>query len=280
MIDAGIYHTLRVNRISDFGLYLSDAEGDEVLLPNRYTSLSNKVGDEIRVFVYHDSEDRLVASTETPYATVGEIAFLRVVDKTVHGAFLDWGLEAKDLFLPNRNMLGYVEPERKYIVYLYRDNITGRAVATMALKKFISNDDLKLRRGEKVHIIITQEMPIGYRVVIDNRHWGMLYRNQLFGTVHIGDHLEAYVRKITDDNRVDVSLQQEGYNEVKSSAERLLALLGSHGGTLPLHDGSSPEAVAATTQMSKKVFKRTVGYLLKRGKIVMDENGIKLTAKR
>lgn len=275
MLNAGAYHKLTVSRISDHGLYLADGEGNEVLLPNRYVSLENRVGDTLDVFVYHDSEDRLIATTEEPLGKVGEVAYLRVVDKTVHGAFMDWGITAKDIFLPNRNMQGYVEPNHKYIVYIYRDSITGRAVASMGLRSFISNDELTLRRSQEVDIIVTQRMERGFRVVIDNRYWGMIYDNQIFGDVRVGDRMRAWVRRITEDNRVDVSLQQEGYDEVKKSADRLLALLRDNGGSLPLHDASAPEEVTAATGMSKKVFKRTVGYLMKRGDIVMDDNGIK-----
>lgn len=276
MLNAGEYHTLTVNRISDFGLYLANDEGDEVLLPNRYVSLENKVGDKLDVFVYHDSEDRLVATTERPLAAVGDIAALKVVDKTVHGAFLDWGLTAKDIFLPNRNMIGMVEAGRKCVVYVYRDNITGRAVATMSLKGIVSNEEMKLKRGQKVNILVTLRTEQGFRVVIDGKHWGMIYRNQMFSPVAIGDKLEAYVRRITEDNRVDLSLQQEGYNEVKTSADKLMELIRKAGGRLPVHDDSTPEQISAATGMSKKVFKRTAGYLMKRGDITMTDKGIEL----
>lgn len=268
---------MTVSRISDFGLYLANEEGDEVLLPNRYVSLENKVGDQIEVFVYHDSEDRLVASTERPYAVVGDVAALKVVDKTVHGAFLDWGLTAKDIFLPNRNMVGLVKPDSKVVVHVYRDKITGRAVATMQLREVISNVDLALKRGQKVEILVALELEKGFRVVINGRHWGMIYKNQLYRPVAIGDRLEAYVRRITEDNRVDLSLQQEGYNEVKTSADKLLDILRQKGGKLAVNDDSTPEQISAATGMSKKVFKRTAGYLMKRGDIKMTENGIELS---
>ena len=277
MLNAGEYHTLTVNRISDFGLYLSDDSGDEVLLPNRYVSLGNKIGDHLRVFVYHDSEDRLVATTETPLAIVGEIAALTVVDKTVHGAFLDWGLTAKDIFLPNRNMIGFVKPGNKVVVALYRDKITGRAVATMSLKGMVSNEELSLKRGQKVHILVAQAQERGYRVIIEGRHWGMVYKDQLFRPVTVGDRFEAYVRRITDDNRVDLSLQQEGYNEVKTSADKLLKLLKDAGGNLTLNDESTPDEIVSQTGMSKKVFKRAAGYLMKRGNITMTETGLELS---
>lgn len=274
MLNAGTRHTLKVGRISDHGLYLADDEGNEVLLPNRYVSLENRVGDTIDVFVYHDSEDRLIATTEQPYAMVGEVAYLRAVDKTIHGAFLDWGVTAKDLFLPNRNMVGYVEPNRKYIVYVYRDSVTGRAVASMGLKSFISNAELSLRRGQEVDIIVTQKLESGFRVVIGNRYWGMIYDNQIFGEVGIGDRMKAYVRRITEDNRVDLSLQQEGYDEVRKAADKLLEMMRAKGGSLPVHDDSTPQEVVEAVGMSKKVFKRTAGYLMKRGEIEMDGKGI------
>ena len=272
----GHIQTLKVNRISDYGLYLIDDEEQEVLLPNRYVSLDNKVGDEIEVFVYHDSEDRLVATTDRPLITEGKAAYLKVVDKNIHGAFLDWGLAGKDLFLPNRNQQGGVLAGKSYIVWLYVDNITGRCVATMKLKPFIDNDIITVKPRQKVDILIASESPIGYRAIIDSRHWGMLYKNQIFKPVKVGDRLEGYIRRITDDNRIDLTLRQEGYDGVANSAEDLLKLIKENGGELPIGDNSSPEKVHALTQMSKKVFKRAVGILLKRGDIATDGESIKL----
>ena len=267
----GHIQTLKVNRISDYGLYLVDDEGQEVLLPNRYVSLTNAIGDEIEVFVYHDSEDRLVATTDKPLITEGRAAYLKVVDKNIHGAFLDWGLKGKDLFLPNRNQQGGVLAGRSYIVWLYVDNITGRCVATMKLKPFIDNDIITVKPRQKVDILIASESPIGYRAIIDSRHWGMVYKNQIFQKVQIGERFEGFVRRITDDNRIDLSLRQEGYDGVATSADTLLAILRDNGGVLPVGDDSSPEQVHAATQMSKKVFKRAVGMLLKRGAITADK---------
>ena len=266
----GHIQTLKVNRISDYGLYLVDDEGQEVLLPNRYVSLTNAIGDEIEVFVYHDSEDRLVATTDRPLITEGRAAYLKVVDKNIHGALLDWGLKGKDLFLPNRNQQGGVLAGRSYIVWLYVDNITGRCVATMKLKPFIDNDIITVKPRQKVDILIASESPIGYRAIIDSRHWGMVYKNQIFQKVQIGDRLEGFVRRITDDNRIDLSLRQEGYDGVATSAESLLSIIKENGGSLPVGDDSSPEQIHAATQMSKKVFKRAVGMLLKRGAITAD----------
>lgn len=276
MLRAGRIQKLTVSRISDYGLYLADEEQNEVLLPNRYISLTDKPGDEKEVFLYHDSEDRLVATTETPLLRVGEAGYLRVVDKTAHGAFLDWGLYGKDLFLPNRNQQGGIIAGRSYIVYLYEDSVTGRCVATCKLKSFINNDSITVAPRQEVDLLVASESPIGYRVIINNRHWGMLYRNQLFRPIAVGDRTKGYVRKLTEDNRIDVSLQQEGFAQVKDSAEVLLQLVRDNGGSLPLNDDSAPEEVNRLTQTSKKVFKRSLGMLLKRGAVTVDEQGIKI----
>ncbi len=265
MLNAGHTQKLTITRISEYGLYLADEEQAEVLLPNRYVSLTDRVGDEKEVFVYHDSEDRLVATTETPLLRAGEAGYLKVVDKTPHGAFLDWGLFGKDLFLPNRNQQGGILTGHSYIVYLYEDDITGRCVATTKLKSFINNDTIDVRPRQEVRLLVASESPIGFRVIIDNRHWGMLYRNQLFRPVAVGDRLTGYVRRITEDNRIDVSLQQQGVAQVRDSADELRRLLRANGGTLPLGDRSDPADIAARTQMSKKVFKRALGMLLKSG---------------
>lgn len=276
MLRAGRTQTLTVSRVSDYGLYLADEEQNEVLLPNRYVSLADKPGDRKEVFLYHDSEDRLVATTEQPLLRAGEAGFLRVVDKTAHGAFLDWGLHGKDLFLPNRNQQGGILAGRSYVVYLYEDSITGRCVATTRLKGFVNNDLVTVKPRQEVSLLVASESEIGFRVIVDNRHWGMIYRNQLFRPVAVGDRLTGYVRRITEDNRIDVSLQREGFAQVRDSAEELLQLLRDNGGFLPLSDGSSPEEVMRLTHTSKKVFKRSLGMLLKRGVVQASEEGIKL----
>lgn len=265
MLQAGSYHTLTVNRISDHGLYLADGEGDEVLLPNRYVSLGDKVGDTKEVFVYHDSEDRLTATTERPYATVGQAAFLEVVDKNLHGAFLAWGITAKDIFIPNSNQSFRMEPGKRYVVFVYRDNVSGRVVATARLNGFVSNEVIVVRPKQRVRLLVARRIPAGYRVVVDDRNWGVLYDSQLFRTIRIGDTLEGYVSRITEDGRIDVSLQRQGFDRVKDAAEQLAEIIDAQGGALPLNDRSAPEEIAALTGMSKKAFKRALGLLMSRG---------------
>jgi len=276
MLKAGRIQTLTVSRVSEYGLYLADEEQNEVLLPNRYTSLTDKVGDRKEVFLYHDSEDRLVATTETPLLREGEAGYLRVVDKTAHGAFLDWGLHGKDLFLPNRNQQGGILAGHSYIVYLYEDNITGRCVATTNPR---SSKTAALCRGNPRGGAPSRGAggsEFASRGAANNRHWGMIYRNQIFRPVAVGDRLKGYVRRITEDNRIDVSLQQTGFAQVKDSAEVLLQLVRDNGGFLPLNDDSAPEEVTRLTGTSKKVFKRSLGMLLKRGAVEAGEKGIKI----
>ena len=246
-----------------------------MLLPNRYVSLTQKVDYEVEVFVHHDSEDRIVATTETPKITVGKCAYLKVVDKNIHGAFLDWGITGKDLFLPNRNQQGGVVVGSYKAVYLYVDNITDRCVATSKLKQYVNNEDIiTLSPRQKVEALIVSESEIGYRAIVENRHWGMLYKNQLFRPIHVGDTCRGWVRKITEDFRIDVSLQQQGLAEVETAVVKLEQLIEDHGGVLAANDKSDPQDVARLTGMSKKVFKRALGMLLKAGKVRQTEFGI------
>ena len=282
MLRAGHTYTLTVKRISDFGLYLADDEGEqEVLLPNRYVSLGDREGDRIEVFVYHDSQDRLVATTRKPALRSGEAGFLRVVDRTIHGVFLDWGLEGKDLFMPNRNRQGTVATGSMQLVYIYEDSVTGRCVATSKLRQFVNNDDLSdVAPNQQVDILVAVRVESGYRVIIDNRHWGMIYDNQMFSRVGIGDRMTGYVQRITDDNRIDIILRRPGFDGVQDSAGRLLSALERSGGFLPVGDRSTPEQIARHTQMSKKLFKRSLGMLLRQGAVETVMDGIRLVKRQ
>ena len=273
----GEIQTLTVNRLSDYGLYLADEEGNEALLPNRYVSLSQKVGDSVEVFIYHDSEDRITATTDTPTITAGKVAWLKVVDKNIHGAFLNWGIAGKDLFLPNRNQQGGIVIGNHYPIYMYVDDITGRCVATNKLRSFVNNDDIvTVAKGQQVDILVVSESPIGYRVIVENRHWGMLYKNQIFRPLTLGERTTAFVTKVTEERRIDLSLLRGGYAQVKDSAEQLYDAIVAAGGTLPLNDNSSPEQIQQTVQMSKKLFKRSLGVLLSHKRVVTTEQGIKI----
>ena len=276
MIVAGEYQTLRIGRIAEPGIYLTDEQEQEVLLPNRYVRLEDKVGNLVEVFVYHDSENRLIATREKPLAVVGEAAVLKAVDRNAHGMFLDWGITAKDLFLPNRNVPFEVEIGRKYLVWLYRDNLTGRVVATTKLNPYVNNNDLCVRPKEQVDILVARRMEAGFRVVVNNRHWGMIYNDQIFTPVAVGDRLTAYVHRISEEGRIDLMLQQEGKDQTDSAAAKLVELLKAHKGVLPIGDKSSPEEIATLTGLSKKNFKRAVGALYKQRLVTIGEGEVKL----
>jgi predicted RNA-binding protein (virulence factor B family) len=276
MLIPGHYYTLTVSRDTDHGQYLVDDDGDEILLPRRYVTPRIGPGDPVEVFVYTDSEDRPVATTERPLLLAGEAAWLEAVDKTFHGAFFDWGLSGKNLFMPVRNTVGRIDVGKKYVVYMYVDTVSNRLTATTKLNPFIRNDEIALAPGAEVDLLVAQTHPLGYRVIVDNRHWGMIYSNQIFAPINLGDRLKGYVVRITEDNRIDISLQKQGFDEVKDAAEKLLELLRERGGTLPVGDKSDPEAVQRHTRMSKKVFKRAVGTLLKQGVITAGPTGITL----
>ncbi len=271
MIVAGEYQTLRIGRIAEPGIYLTDEQEQEVLLPNRYVHIDDKMGNLVEVFIYHDSENRLIATRERPLAVVGEAAVLKAVDRNAHGVFLDWGITAKDLFLPNRNVPFEVEIGRKYLVWLYRDNLTGRVVATTKLNPYVNNTDICVRPKEQVDILVARRMEAGFRVVVNNRNWGMIYSNQIFTPVAVGDRLTAYVHRISEDGRIDLMLQQEGKDQTDSAATKLLELLRSHKGALPIGDKSSPEEIATLTGLSKKNFKRAAGALYKQHLITIGD---------
>ncbi len=273
----GEIQRLTVNRLSDYGLYLADEQGNEALLPNRYVSLSQKVGDSVEVFIYHDSEDRITATTDTPTITAGKVAWMKVVDKNIHGAFLDWGVAGKDLFLPNRNQQGGIVIGKSYPIYMYVDDVTGRCVATNKLKSFVNNDDIvTVAKGQQVDILVVSESEIGYRVIVENRHWGMLYKNQIFRPLALGERTTAYVVKVTEERRIDLSLQRRGYVQVKDSASQLYDAIVAAGGELQLSDNSSPEEIQQQLQMSKKLFKRSLGVLLSHNKVVATDKSIKI----
>lgn len=275
MLKSGEIQKLIVSRFTDNGAYLIDLEENEVLLPNRYVSEELAVGNEIEVFLYHDSEDRIVASTDLPFAIIGEVALLECVDISAFGAFLDWGLP-KDLFIPLSNQTVNMEVGRWYLVYVYRDELTDRIVASAKLGRYISNENITVNVRDEVEIVVGHENEFGYRVVINNKHWGVIYHNQIFKEVKVGQILTGYITKVTPDNRIDVSLTPTGMAQVEDSSTRILELLNSNGGTLMLGDKSSPEEIYKITQMSKKMFKRGIGSLLKEGKVEISDLSVKI----
>lgn len=271
----GDYNELSVARESSIGVFLSDDDGLEVLLPKRYVREGLKVGDEIKVFVYKDSEDRIIATTEEALATVNRFSYLTVKEINPIGIFLDWGLP-KDLLIPKKEMTSTPEPGRKVLVFVYLDRLTQRMVASMRLERYVSDQPANLNFGDEVEIIIWKRHDLGYQAVIDEEYLGMIYDNQRFKPLQTGDRMTAYVNQIRTDGRIDLLLQAPGYRAVDDHEALVLEALIKAGGQLPLHDKSKPEEIQKQFGISKKIFKKIIGALYKKGKITIESNGIHL----
>lgn len=274
-INVGQFNLMRVDRKVDFGFYMDDgAEG--ILLPKRFVPSGLQVDDTISVFVYHDSDNRLIATTQEPFAVVGDIAALKVVDITGQGAFLDWGL-MKDLFVPVSQQLSNMRLGGKYLVKLYLDKQTGRVAATEKIDNQISNDILTVKEGEKVKLQVYRESDIGYVVIVNQVHQGLVYKNEVFTHLHIGQMIdEGFVKKIREDNKLDIGIGKQGVEKLDDDQVKLIQLLKLHKGFLPYHDKSSPEDIYAFFGISKKAFKMNVGMLYKAKKITIENGGIRL----
>lgn len=274
MVEVGKYNKLRVVKEVDFGMYL-DGEPDEILLPKRYVPQGLQVDDEISVFIYHDNEGRLIATTDKPFATVGEIAMMEVADVTPHGAFLKWGI-MKDVFIPISHQERRMKPGEKRMVRLFIDEQTGRVTATEKLDKFLSNYELTVKEHDEVDLVVFQKTDIGYKVIINSQHLGVLHFNEVFRELEIGEHLKGFIKNIKPGNKIDVSPGVKGYTRVKNEEDRILELLAANSGYLPYNDKSDPDGIYAFFGMSKKTFKMTLGALYKKRKIVFTQTGTKL----
>lgn len=272
MIKVGEYNLLRVKKEADFGVYLEGVD-QEILLPSRFVPKGTKIGDELEVFLYHDSENRLIATTQKPYGIAGDIVNLKAVSVTKQGAFLDWGL-MKDLFVPQSQQLTRMVPGQEYLVKIYIDELTGRVAATEKIDRFLSNENLTVKEMDPVTLVVYRRTDIGYVVIINNVHTGILHHNELFRTVEVGDKLKGFIRGIRED-KIDVVLGQPGYKRVEDEGEKILRLLQENNGYLPYHDKSTPEEIQEFFGMSKKTFKMTIGNLYKQRKIIFTQTGIK-----
>lgn len=280
MIQLGKRNDMKVLRMVDFGAYLDAGDIGEILLPNRYVPEGCKVGDEVNVFVYLDSEERLVATTQKSLVEVNHFACLEVKWVNEHGAFLDWGL-MKDLFCPFKEQKQKMQVGYKYVVYAYIDAVTYRIVASAKLEKFISNERPPYSKGDEVDIIVCQRTDLGFKVIVDEKFYGMLFDKDVFKPLRKGDRMKAYIKQVRPDDKIDVVLQNESGRElVEGFAERLLQeLFASEGGCLPYHDKTDADEIYKAFGVSKKTFKRAVGDLYKRNLITLSDSGIELRKK-
>lgn len=278
MIKIGEYNTLTILREKEPGLFLSDDEGNEVLLPNRYVPDEFKIWDELDVFVYLDNEERLVAVTDRPYITKGDFALLRCNDVTKHGAFLDWGM-VKELFCPFKEQAFKMKKGGWYLVHCYLDEETNRLVASSKTNRFLDNRELTVKQFDEVDIIVSHPSDIGMNVIVNKKHLGLIYKDEIFKDLSVGDKLKGIVKKVRRNNKLDIALGQIGYRNIEPNSQAILNELNDNSGFLELTDKSSPEEIKEALQMSKKSFKKAIGSLYKQRLITLQDNGIRLIQK-
>jgi len=281
MIKVGEYNNLHVIREVDFGVYLDDG-GEGILLPKRFVPDNTRIGDVLKVFLYHDGEDRLIATTQQPKGILGDIVKLRTISVTEHGAFLDNGL-MKDLFVPKSKQQQGMIPNGEYLVKIYLDEQTGRLAATEKIEPFLSNEELTVKELDVVDLIVYRRTDIGYVVIINNKHTGVLHHNEIYRNITAGDKFTGFIKKIYPEDkagdiryRIDVSAGKPGYNRVEDETGKILRLLQENNGFLPYHDKSDSEEIYNFFGMSKKTFKMTTGNLYKQRKISFEKDGIRL----
>lgn len=277
MLKIGNYNTLEVVKLVDFGVYLDGGNGLEILLPTRYIDKPLHVGDKIEVFIYTDSEDRLIATTLRPLATVGEFAFLRVQQVNKIGAFVDCGL-AKDILVPFKEQKMRMIQGRNYLVYLYLDDASKRIAASSKIEKFLNNTYPEYKKGQQVQALVYRKNEIGYNVIVSNLHSGMIYDNEIFANINIGDYVTAYVKNVRADGKIDLTLSDQIENRIDALCERILKYMMINNGCLGVKDNSSPEEIKATFGCSKKDFKKAIGNLYKARKIKIENDKISLNS--
>jgi len=275
MVEIGRINTLQVVRETDNGFYMHGEELGEILMPKKF------ITDEVRnlgwadVFVYSDSEDRLVATTEEPFAMVGDFAYLKAVATSKYGAFLDWGLP-KDLLVPFREQKADMIEGKSYLVYIFLDEITKRIAASAKLDKFLDNTPPEYEPGDEVQLLIADETDLGYKAIVNNEHWGMLYKNQLYQSLSHGQKITGYINKVRDDEKIDLLLEKPGYEKVDAISQKILDELKLNRGFMAVSDKTSPEMIQVMFGISKKNFKKAIGNLYKKRMITFDSDGIRL----
>lgn len=278
MAEIGKTNTLNIVRETDNGVYLDGENLGEILMPRKFVTDAIKANNEATVFVYTDSEDRLVATTETPHAKVGDFALLKVAATSPFGAFLDWGLP-KDLLVPLSEQKAKMVEGGHYMVYIFLDLLTNRIAASAKLDKFLNNTPPEYEAGEEVQLIIAEETDLGYKAIVNQAHWGMLYKNQVFKPLSPGEKLHGFINKIREDEKIDLLLEKPGYEKIDGLSEKILQALENNHGFMAISDKSSPEMIQAMLGISKKNFKKAVGNLYKKRFIDFKSDGIQLTSK-
>jgi predicted RNA-binding protein (virulence factor B family) len=274
MIKIGEYNDLEIVKKVDFGVYLG-VDDLEILLPTKWVPLDAKIGDTITVFIIRDSDDRLLATTVKPFATANTFAFLEVKQVNNIGAFMDWGMD-KDLLVPFREQANQMEEGKSYVVFVYEDELSNRLIASSKLSRFIEREEIDIQTGDVVDLLVYSKTNLGYNAIVNNLYSGLIYANEIFENIRIGDQLKGYVKTIRDDLKIDISLQKVGFELMDDAKWKILNLLKNESGFLALHDNSTPEEVKAKLQMSKKAFKKAIGSLYKDKLVTLTDKGVQL----
>jgi uncharacterized protein len=276
-VHIGEKNKLVVSKISPSGVFLRDENNNRIPLTGKYTSDSLHIDDEIDAFVYKDSDGKVAATLQQPLIQLNSFGYLMVKEVSSFGAFLDWGLE-KDLFVPFSEQNAKMEEGRKYVVYLYLDQDSQRLVASNKINKFLSDDDIELQPGEEVDLLVFKQTDLGFKVIINSRHEGLIYHNEIFKPLQIGDMLKGYVKTVREDGKIDATIQKSGFRNMDTNTQRILDYLETHNGLLNLTDNSSPDEIASVLNMSKKNFKKAIGILYKRKIVRLEEDGVHLSS--
>jgi uncharacterized protein len=278
IVKLGAFNTLKVVKTVDFGVYLDGDEEGEILLPTRYVPEGTAPDDMLRVFLYLDNEERMIATTLEPKIQVGQFAYLQVAWTNQFGAFLDWGL-MKDLFVPFSEQRIKMEQGNSYIVYCRIDDESNRIVATGKIEHYLSHEIPEYTEGEEVNILVWQKTDLGFKAIVENKFAGLIYDNEIFRPLKTGDQLTAFIKPIREDGKIDLILQKQGYEPVDDFADQFYSYLQQHEGSTTFNDKSSPTEIYDEFKVSKKVFKKAIGELYKRHYILIDKDCIKLTSK-
>ncbi|ELA9071476.1 GntR family transcriptional regulator [Vibrio parahaemolyticus] len=276
MIKIGQINSLEVIKKADFGVFLDGDDYGSVLLPNKHVPEGTELGDHIEVFLYFDSENQLAATIDKPIAQVGEWGLMKIEGINQTGAFVNWGIKEKDLLIPFSEQRARFTAGQNILVYVYTDKASGRIVGTTKFNKWLDKTPANYEVNEEIDLIIAERSQLGYKAIVNGKHWGMIFPSDVFGKLFIGKKLKGYIKQVREDGKIDLSLQKVGVAKMDDLSSKIIDLLEKKGGFLPLNDKSSPEAIFDAFRTSKGTYKKTIGGLYKQGKIVIEKDGIRL----
>ncbi|HHE0447775.1 TPA: S1 RNA-binding domain-containing protein [Vibrio parahaemolyticus] len=276
MIKIGQINSLEVIKKADFGVFLDGDDYGSVLLPNKHVPEGTELGDHIEVFLYFDSESQLAATIDKPIAQVGEWGLMKIEGINQTGAFVNWDIKEKDLLIPFSEQRARFTAGQNILVYVYTDKASGRIVGTTKFNKWLDKTPANYEVNEEVDLIIAERSQLGYKAIVNGKHWGMIFPSDVFGKLFIGKKLKGYIKQVREDGKIDLSLQKVGVAKMDDLSSKIIDLLEKKGGFLPLNDKSSPEAIFDAFRTSKGTYKKTIGGLYKQGKIVIEKDGIRL----